>query len=908
MPVRIYALAKELNIDGKDLVAICERAGITGKGSALASLSDEESDKIKSYLATGPAKPADGDLDPLQRPEQQPTRSIKTVKPRAKAPLQNLRKKSRSDENDAAVTEVPEEEATEEAPPEETDSTTVAPIQRSDPLTPAKREIKVFAKDTPKSEESPPKPRKEKKPRKPVIHLANMPKLEEPEPQKQETEVKAQKPERRLSDELQQRRGQNRQGPLKHLTGKDAKQPGASPETMPPNPEHDDRKGRRAKRGPRGEKWTGAKDDNLAGMASARASRQKTSRPNRNFFQQDSGSGRPYRRRRTLSRTGKNTAAPRKSKVQLELPCTVRSFSEAAGIPSAQVQAVLMQMGAMVTINAQVDPELVELLAGELGVELEFKEQVSLEETLIDQLIHQEDDSDSLVPRPPVVTFLGHVDHGKTTLLDAFIGTDVVSGEAGGITQHIRAYQITKDDRLITFVDTPGHEAFTEMRARGANVTDIAVLVIAADDGIMPQTEEAISHLKAAEVPIVVALNKIDLPGADPIKAMTQLTQFDLTPSGDWGGDTEVIQTSATKGDGLDDLLDTLLTIADLNEYQANPERPAQGICLESEQESGRGVLAKLIVQTGTLRVGDVVVCGTTFGRVKAMYDTLNPNQLIEEAGPSVPVNVAGLDSAPGAGDAFHVLEDVASARAIAEQRESQDRAQALSGHTVRISFEDFQQQLEDGILGQTNEVAVLNLIIRADVRGSIEAIQKELGKLDHPEVQVKILQASVGGITAADVTLAHASSAVVIGFNVVPDEAARVLADERQVEIRRYSIIYNITDDIKLMLEGKLRPEERVVELGHALVKRVFTIGRHGAIAGCYVAQGNVERGCRIRVNRDGRTIGDYQLDSLRREKDDVKEVARGFECGIKLVGFNDIKQDDVLEAYKIEEVARTL
>jgi translation initiation factor IF-2 len=594
--------------------------------------------------------------------------------------------------------------------------------------------------------------------------------------------------------------------------------------------------------------------------------------------------------------------------MQLELPCTVRSFSEAAGIPSSQVQSALMQMGAMVTINAQVDPELVELLAAELGVELEFKEQVSLEESLIDQIVQQEDDTNSLVPRPPVVTFLGHVDHGKTTLLDAFIGTDVVSGEAGGITQHIRAYQVSKDGRLITFVDTPGHEAFTEMRARGANVTDIAVLVIAADDGIMPQTEEAISHLKAADVPIVVALNKMDLPGADPVKTMTQLTQFDLTPSGDWGGDTEVIQTSAIKGEGLDDLLDTLLTIADLHEYRANPDRPALGICLESEQESGRGVLAKLIVQSGTLRVGDVVVCGTTFGRVKAMYNTLHPNQLVSEAGPSVPVDVAGLNTAPGAGDAFHVLEDVASARSIAEQRLAQNRTQALSGHTVRISFEDFQQQLEDGILGQVDEVAILNLIIRADVRGSIEAIQKELGKLAHPEVQVKVLQASVGGITAADITLAHASSAVVIGFNVVPDEAARILANERQVEIRRYSIIYNITDDIKLMLEGKLRPEERVVELGHALVKRVFTVSRHGAIAGCYVAQGNVERGCRIRVNRDGRTIGDYRLDSLRREKDDVKEVARGFECGIKLVGFNDIKQDDVLEAYRIEEVARTL
>jgi translation initiation factor IF-2 len=904
VPVRIYALAKELNIDGKDLVAICERAGITGKGSALASLSDEETDKVKGYLATGSRKTADGDLDPLERPEQRQSRAIKTVAPRAKAPLQSLRKKPETDTTDSDSTDGTEQ-ATEDLIPKDGDNATVSPIQRNDPLSPAKREIKVFAKDAAKSEEAPSKPRKEKKPRRPVIHLANMPKLQEPEPQATDEEVKAQKPERRLSDGLLQKRADNKQAPLKHLTSKETKQPGMDSSASPPD--SDDRKQRRGKHTNRAEKWTGAKD-NLAGMASARANRQKTQRPNRNLFQTDGGTGRPYRRRRTLSRTGKNTAAPRKSKMQLELPCTVRSFSEAAGIPSSQVQSALMQMGAMVTINAQVDPELVELLATELGVELEFKEQVSLEESLIDQIVQQEDDADSLVPRPPVVTFLGHVDHGKTTLLDAFIGTDVVSGEAGGITQHIRAYQISKDGRLITFVDTPGHEAFTEMRARGANVTDIAVLVIAADDGIMPQTEEAISHLKAADVPIVVALNKMDLPGADPVKTMTQLTQFDLTPSGDWGGDTEVIQTSALKGEGLDDLLDTFLTIADLHEYRANPDRPALGICLESEQESGRGVLAKLIVQSGTLRVGDVVVCGTTFGRVKAMYNTLHPNQLVNEAGPSVPVNVAGLNTAPGAGDAFHVLEDVASARSIAEQRLAQNRTQALSGHTVRISFEDFQQQLEDGILGQADEVAILNLIIRADVRGSIEAIQKELGKLAHPEVQVKVLQASVGGITAADVTLAHASSAVVIGFNVVPDEAARILADERQVEIRRYSIIYNITDDIKLMLEGKLRPEERVVELGHALVKRVFTVSRHGAIAGCYVAQGNVERGCRIRVNRDGRTIGDYRLDSLRREKDDVKEVARGFECGIKLVGFNDIKQDDVLEAYKIEEVARTL
>ena len=916
MPVRIYALAKELNIDGKELVAICERAGITGKGSALASLDTEEVDKVKSFLETGTGKSGDSELDPLERPDQQESRSIKNVKSRAKAPLKNIRKKA------APVVEETQEvddddaddvEETEETSPE-ADTTLAdpekppAPLQRDAPLTPANRKIKVFSKESSKSDDTASKEPKEKKTRKPVIHLANMPKLQETEPQVKEGQLKAQKPERRLSEELQRRRGENQNAPLKHLTGKEDKKPGMNPAADPATGSPDDQKKRRNKRTHRADKWVGEKGENLAGMASARANRQKTQRRPRSGMGTGPDTGRRPRRRRTLLRTGKNTAKPRKSKVLLELPCTVRSFSEAASIPSSQVQAALMQMGAMVTINAQVDSELVEILAAELGVELEFKQQVSLEQSLIEEIIQLEDDEASLSARPPVVTFLGHVDHGKTTLLDAYIGTDVVSGEAGGITQHIRAYQINKDDRLITFVDTPGHEAFTEMRARGANVTDIAVLVIAADDGIMPQTEEAISHLKAAEVPIVVALNKMDLPGADPIKAMTQLTQFDLTPSGDWGGDTEVIQTSALNGDGLDDLLETLLTIADIHEYQANPDRPALGICLESEQETGRGVLAKLIVKNGTLRVGDVVVCGTTYGRVKAMYDTLNSNQLINEAGPSVPVNVAGLNAAPDAGDAFHVLDDVASARSIAEQRSFENRNQALSGHTVRISFEDFQEQLEAGVLGQADEVVVLNLIIRADVRGSIEAIQKELGKLEHPEVQVKVLQASVGGITAADVTLAHASSAVIIGFNVVPDEAARVLADERQVEIRRYSIIYNITDDIKLMLEGKLRPEKRVVELGHALVKRVFPISRLGSIAGCYVAQGNIERGCRIRVNRDGRTIGDYLLDSLRREKDDVKEVSRGLECGIKLTGFNDIKQDDVLEAYKIEEVARTL
>jgi translation initiation factor IF-2 len=566
-----------------------------------------------------------------------------------------------------------------------------------------------------------------------------------------------------------------------------------------------------------------------------------------------------------------------------------------------------MTMGTMANINASLNQDQAELIAADLGVELEFKQAETLETSLIGKINDEEDNPDDLVTRPPIVTFLGHVDHGKTSLLDYLIGTKIVTGEAGGITQHIRAYQVKKDGRAISFVDTPGHEAFTEMRARGANVTDIAILVIAADDGIMPQTEEAISHAKAAGVPIVVAANKCDLPGADINRVMTQMTEYGLTPSA-WGGDVEVVPTSAITGEGMDELLETVLTVAELHDYRANPKKAAVGVCLESEQASDRGVIAKVMVQGGTLRVGDIVVCGSSFGRVKALGDTLKRNKQMTECGPSMPVNITGLDKAPEAGERFHVLDDIGQARQIAASRENLVRAQSLSGTSQKVSFETFQELLQSGKLGVKEDKVVLNLIIRADARGSLEAIEKELTKLDHPEVEIKILQKSVGGITVADVTLGSASQAVIVGFNVIPDEAARALADLRNVEVRRYDIIYNLALDIKALIEGRLKPEEKIVELGRALVKQVFAVSRVGTIAGCYVAQGTIERGCRIRVNREGRRIGDYSLETLKRVKDDVKEVPRGMECGIKLGGFNDVKVDDVLEAYRVEEVARKL
>jgi translation initiation factor IF-2 len=439
------------------------------------------------------------------------------------------------------------------------------------------------------------------------------------------------------------------------------------------------------------------------------------------------------------------------------------------------------------------------------------------------------------------------------------------------------------------------------MRARGANVTDIAVLVVAADDGVMPQTEEAISHARAAGVPIIVALNKIDLPGVNLEKVYTSLSTNELQPS-EWGGDVEVVKTSATKGTGIDELLDTIFTVAELHEYKANPNRPGAGTCLEAHQESGRGVVAKVLVQNGTLRTGDVVVCGDAYGRVKAMFNTIGSGQRMAEAGPSIPVNVTGLDIAPGAGQRFYVLDDIARARDIAESRADTDRASMLGSTGYRhVTLETLFDRLDGAA-----EIQTLNIILRADVRGSIEAIEKELAKLEHPEVKVRLLQKSVGGITEADVTLADASDAIIIGFNVVPDEKARIMADSRGVQIRRYDVIYKITDQLKAALEGLLKPEEREMELGRALVQQTFKISRIGTIAGCRVLTGNVERNARARVIRDSTIIGDYPLDTLRREKDDAKEVREGLECGIKLSGFNDIKEGDRLEIYKVEEIQR--
>ena len=763
-----------------------------------------------------------------------------------------------------------------------------------------------------------------------TIHLAPLP-PQAPKPVKKATKEPApQKPEMRLPPEViraaargnrpltehlreqEERRRQNELG-AKNKDGKDARKFGDST-VRDASRGRDDRKGGDVRKGAFGEpvggsdfgasknrgKGKGGKD---RGETEGRADmRNSTRRGGNQRFRDDDDAYRPMRSKGNRKDKGAASAvtAPRKGDVVIETPCTVKQFAETTGISVAVVIKKLMELGYMFTLNHSFDAEVAELLVVALDLKATVKKEATLEEQYVDSAFDQVDPEESLKPRAPVVTFLGHVDHGKTSLLDRILHLHVVSGEKGGITQHIRAYRVSTPGGDVTFVDTPGHEAFTEMRARGANCTDVAVLVVAADDGVMPQTEEAISHAKAAGVPIVVALNKMDLPGVNRDKVVQELATNDLMPS-EWGGDVEIVETSATTGMGVDELLETLLTVAELHELKANPERRATGVVLEASLQAGEGVVCKALVQKGTLKVGDVILCGSAYGRVRAMTDTLDLRKHMKEAGPSVPVSFTGLDVPPAAGSKFVVLEDVSVARQIAEERAKREREVELADIQSHVTLENLFERMNSA------KQQTLNVILRADVRGSIEAIRKEMGKLEHPEVKVKILQASVGGVTEADVYLADASDAIIVGFNVVPDEGARALAEKKKVQVRRYDVIYKLTEDIRAALEGMLKPIEQVKELGRALVQRAFNISRVGTIAGCRVMYGVIERDCRIRVIRDSRIIGDYQLDTLKREKDDVKEVHDGYECGMKLKNFNDVKEGDVLEAYKYEEVART-
>ena len=893
--IRIFSLAKEMGMDSKVLIDHCRAAGLTVKGSALASISPEEKQLVLDHIAAsekGNPEPAE-ELTPTREAPRETGSRIRNLgdigrpvfeeEPVEEEPVEEASaEEPQQDEavEVAAAAESSEEPGEEAKPAGEPSPAEVPPEPEGDDLGSIKRDDYVPAHGK-KREVREMKPQvrhmtavdrtaRGARGRQAMPALAAPPKFEAQQKKEAQKTEKAQKPVISLTPE--QIMGQS---PLQsHLERSTKEKTG----------------GRR-----KATQFTDGNDKRTTRAGSTQMTRdQRRKNRSRRGSDDDDGQRRVRGRRQ---RRGPVQSELKTSGV-IEFPITVRTLSEAIGRPAKQIMGVLFQRGVMIRINDSVDEELAWDVAAELGVELEIKREQTSDEMLT-AILEMEEPEEALQERPPVVTILGHVDHGKTSLLDKIRETNVVDAEAGGITQHIRSYQVEHGGKKITFVDTPGHAAFGEMRARGANATDIVVLVVAANDSVMPQTVECIAHAKASGASIIVAMNKMDLPDNNVDRVLSDLSTHGVQPQ-EWGGDIEVVRTSAMTGDGIDNLLETILLTAEIGELKANPDRNAVGLCLEAFQDEGIGPIAWMIVQHGTLRVGDNVVCGPTYGRIRAIYN--DRGETIDEAPPSIPVKVTGLNQVPGAGDHFFVMDDVESARTIAEEREHEGRAQSLARRGGPQTIIDVQNAILAG------EVQDLNLILKADTPGSIEAIKGELDKIDHPEVRVNVLHDAVGGVNESDIYLASASNAIIVAFHVIAEDQALMLADSEGVEIRRYDIIYEVTDEIKQALEGLLRPEKVQVQTGRAVVLQTFTVSRTGTIAGCRVLSGTIERNNRVHVIRDQTVLNDYGIASLRRVKDDAKEVREGMECGIRLDGFNDVKEGDLLEAYRVDEIKRTL
>ena len=630
-------------------------------------------------------------------------------------------------------------------------------------------------------------------------------------------------------------------------------------------------------------------------MQSTGQKKQKLTKKSDQRARQQYGSKRKLEEQEKMKRLQRQQQTVKKVQLKVSIPdeINVGEFAQRMKRTAADVIKELMKLGVMASISQTIDFDTAALVAEEMGAKVEHEVHVTIEEKLFDE---SEDKAEDLEPRDPVVVVMGHVDHGKTSLLDAIRKTKVTEGEAGGITQHIGAYRVQINGKPITFLDTPGHAAFTSMRARGAQVTDIAILVVAADDGIMPQTIEAINHAKAANVPIIVAVNKIDKEGANPDRILQQLTEYELVPE-EWGGDTIVCNISAKFGQGIENLLEMVLLTAEVADLKANPNRQAKGTVIEAKLDKGRGPVATVLVQNGTLNAGDIIIAGTAVGRVRAMTD--DDGKKIKSAGPSVPVEIIGLAEVPGAGDIFYAVDDERMARQLVEQRkehEKEERNKAMHKVTLDNLFASIQE-------GQMKE---LNIIVKADVQGSVEALRASLEKLSNDEVRVKVIHGAVGAISESDVMLASASGAIIVGFNVRPDRAASDSADQQGVDMRMYRIIYDCIEEMEQAMKGMLAPKFREAILGHAEVRTTFRVSGVGTIAGCYVQDGKIQRNAQVRIVRDGIVIHEGVLSSLKRFKDDVKEVASNYECGCGFENFNDIKEGDVFEAFVMEEIPR--
>ena len=637
--------------------------------------------------------------------------------------------------------------------------------------------------------------------------------------------------------------------------------------------------------------------DKIAGNAGKdkdirRGGKEKIQNKNKQRQQQVASAKRRQEERDKMQRLQFEVAKKQQLKVSIPDEINVGELASRMKKTAVEVIKQLIKLGVMASVSDVIDYDTAALVAMELGCKVEHEVVVTVEDRLIDDHVDTEDE---LVPRAPVVVVMGHVDHGKTSLLDRIRSANVVAGEAGGITQHIGAYRVMVNGSPVTFLDTPGHEAFTTMRARGAMVTDIAILVVAADDGIMPQTIESINHAKAAGTPIVVAINKMDLPGANPDRIKQDLTKYDLVPE-EWGGDTIVCPISAKTGAGVKELLENLVLQAEIMELKANPNRPARGTVVEARLDKGRGPIMTVLVQNGTLHTGDIIIAGTAVGRVRVM--TNDRGERITDAGPSVPVEIAGMSEVPSAGDVFNAVADERMARALAEERLAAQRSAAAAGAGKKVSLEDLFARIQEGDLKD------FNIIVKADVQGSAEAVKTSLEKLSNEEVRVRVIHSGVGAINESDVMLASTSNAVIVGFNVRPDNAARDSAERSKVELRMYRVIYDCINDVEAAMKGMLAPKFHEVIIGHAEVRQTFRVSKVGTVCGCYVQDGKIQRNCSVRVNRDNIVIFEGELASLRRFKDDVKEVSAGYECGMQVEKFNDIKEGDVVEAFTMEQI----
>jgi len=909
LKIRIFALARDLGLDSKVLIDLCEQAGVKLR-NALATLSEEERDKVVAYIkgkgttiiSNAPAAELTPSRDvPLVAGK---VRQIVGIPARGTPRSQDEEVEETDSEEVVAVEDAPIDEVVVEA--SEVDDTPPVEVAESDSVA-----EETIADDI--EETAPSDPIVKAETAEPAVPADAMrrPRMQS---------VREMRPIGSVKDREQQASAAAKSGgPIKINRDKD-RQPGRPMVAAPPTlqtqpakkPKPRDEKAQKPdmslseivdRRSPLADQLKAlrkARDAHDAGGAPVADQKKTRGSVNRGSLLKELRETREAERQnKKLKRRKRSGPIDLKTTASISFPITVRALSEAIGRPAKSIMSILFKAGRMVTINDELGEEEAMEVSMELGVDLSFKRGRDIEAELLASLDH-EDPPELMLQRPPMVTILGHVDHGKTTMVDRIRSANVAAGEAGGITQHIAAYQVNYEGHLLTFVDTPGHAAFGEMRSRGADATDIVVLVVAADDGVMPQTVECISHAKNAGVPIVVALNKIDLPGVDEQRILQQLAQHELLPA-EWGGEVEVVRTSGATGQGIDKLLETLLLTAELQEFKANPDREGLGVCLEAFRDEGRGAIAWFIVQKGTLRIGDNVLCGATYGRIRAMYN--DRDEAITEAGPSMPVKVSGLSDVPGAGDHFFVMKDIEEARETAEGRLHEGRTELLSSRVTARTLEDILSVPREG-----HGVQELPLILKADSPGSIEALRGEVCKFEHPEVKVQIIHSGVGGVNESDVSLAGAAGAIIIAFHVIAEDRAQSLADRTGVEIRRYNIIYEVTDHIKLALQGLLRPERVEVSTGRAIVLRTFSISRFGTIAGCRVLNGTISRDSRVHLIRDQKVLNDYRIGSLKREKDDARDVRDGMECGIRLDGFNDIKEGDLFEAFRIDEIARTL